>query len=75
MGQRDDNKYWVNVKTANPSGKLGDAGVIRQFDTKEEAKAYANCVNETGEDCFIKTKEEVPEAPVRHQGDVFESSK
>ena len=47
------------------------AGVIRRFETKEQAKAYAKSVNETGVDSFAKEHNAMPEPPVRHQGDVF----
>lgn len=70
IGQKDDNMYWVNVKTANPTGNIGDAGVIRRFNTQEEAKTYTNEVNQTGVDSFVKTNN-MAEEPVRHQGDVF----
>lgn len=68
-------KYRVNVRTANPTGKIGDAGVIRYFETKNDAKDYTNIVNKTKQDVFTpevkKTKEDIP---VRHAGDVFAMS-
>lgn len=55
LGYHDGQGYWVNVKTANPTGMIGDAGIIRRFDSKEDAKAYANEVNSTGMDVFVRT--------------------
>ena len=75
IGQNSDNTYWVNVKTAKPTGNLGDAGVIRRFDTEQQAKEYAKLVNETGVDTFVKCQDsEKPENAVRHEGDSFVSS-
>ena len=70
MGHCNNGAYCVNVKTANPSGNLGDAGVIRRFDTKEEALAYANQVNATGVDSFVP-QSQVVNSNVRHMGDEF----
>ena len=70
MGQKD-NKYWVNVKNANPTGKIGDGGVCRPFSSEEAAKAYAASVNEKGVDTFV-SQDSSKELPLqRHQGDVF----
>lgn len=71
LGEDKNGYYNVNVRTANPTGNLGDAGVIRRFENKEEAKAYAEIVNETGEDVFVKKQPEKAEKPVRHEGDDF----
>ena len=74
MGQSKDGAYWVNVRNAEPKGMIGDAGVIRRFETKQEAKEYAKKVNETGVDTFEYKKDVSEEKPVRHQGDTFELS-
>lgn len=71
LGQDNSGSYRVNVRTANPTGKLGDAGVIRYFDTKEEAKDYAKIVNTTGVDVYQKTSMVNDDEPVRHAGDTF----
>ena len=73
VGERNG-EYWVNVKTANPSGKIGDGGVIRRFESKEDAKKYAKLVNETGVDTFEYRKDVQNNEPVRHEGDTFERS-
>ena len=73
MGQCDGQYYCVNVRTANPTGNLGDAGVIRKFETKDEAKAYANEVNATGVDTFVHNNP-IKNDNVRHEGDVFVAS-
>ncbi len=72
IGENSNGSYSVNVKTAHPTGNLGDGGVIRTFDTKEEAKAYAALVNETGTDSYSK-KVDLPDIPTIHQGDSFVS--
>lgn len=70
MGGNPQKGYAVNVRNANPKGMLGDAGVIRVFETKEEAKAYANLVNTTGQDVFVKNP--IKDEPLKpHQGDEF----
>lgn len=70
VGYHDNVGYLVNVKTAKPTGNMGDAGVIRQFETKEEAKAYADYVNATGVDTFAH-QNPIVDTNVRHQGDEF----
>ena len=82
MGPRQGGDYWVNVKNANPSGMIGDAGVIRRFKTEDDAKAYTKTVNDTKpsseqeyklyQDKFEKSSPE-PQQPlnIRHEGDVF----
>ena len=74
IGQSRDGDYWVNVKNAQPKGMIGDAGVIRRFESKQEAKEYAKKVNETGVDTFEYKSEVSSEKPVRHEGDTFELS-
>lgn len=75
MGADDSGYYRVNVRTANPTGNIGDAGVIRRFENNEEAKAYAETVNDTGEDVYVKRRPQKEEKPVRHQGDCFDCEK
>lgn len=70
LGDNGNGGYRVNVRTANPTGKIGDAGVIRTFKTEDEAKLYADIVNETGQDVFVKQNKNF-ESPVRHSGDNF----
>lgn len=86
IGQKQNGDYWVNVRTARPSGLIGDAGVIRRFTNEEQAKAYTKLVNNTEltssqeyklyQDLFVKEKEE-PQQPlnIRHEGDEFVKSK
>ena len=74
LGYHDGSGYWVNVRTANPTGNIGDAGVIRRFETKEAAKEYAKTVNSTGVDTFTKQTAN-NDKPVCHEGDTFVSSK
>ena len=74
LGYHDGEGYWVNVRNANPTGKIGDGGVIRRFETKEEAKEYAKEVNATGIDTFIHTQNTNNNPNVRHVGDEFISS-
>ncbi|MBR6099589.1 hypothetical protein IKP85_07565 [bacterium] len=85
MGQRPSGDYWVNVRTARPSGMIGDAGVIRRFQNEEQAKAYVKLINNTPltseqeyklyQDMFVKEKPE-PQQPlnIRHEGDTFVKS-
>ena len=84
MGPRKDGSYWVNVKNANPTGMIGDAGVIRRFDSKKDAKVYTKMVNDTkpssqGEyQMYMDKFEKNPQNPqqpltIRHEGDVFVS--
>ena len=85
MGPRQGGVYWVNVRNEKPSGLIGDGGVIRRFESEDDAKAYAKTVNETKptseqeykmyQDKFEKSKPE-PQQPlnIRHEGDVFVSS-
>ena len=75
LGYHDGSGYWVNVRNANPTGNIGDAGVIRNFETKEEAKEYAQLVNSTGVDTFVKRPSINIDKPVYHEGDKFVSSK
>ncbi len=82
MGKRGTGEYWVNVRNANPTGMIGDGGVIRRFDSKEAAQGYTQQVNSARptseaeykmyQDMFVK---ETPQQPltIRHQGDVFVS--
>ena len=70
MGQQGQS-YLVNVRTKNPTGKLGDAGYIRRFDSKEEAKIFAEQVNETGVDTFEKQPVTNDDQETRHAGDEF----
>ena len=66
-GRQNDN-YYVNVRNAKPSGKFGDAGVIMRFDTKEQAKTYAQQVKETGIWNLAKTQNFTAGLnPVQHQ--------
>ncbi len=86
MGPRQGDNYWVNVRNANPTGMIGDAGVIRRFKSEEEAKTYAKTVNDLKpsseeeyklyQDKFEKSKPE-PQQPlnIRHEGDEFVKSK
>ena len=72
LGDNGYGGYRVNVRTAHPTGKIGDAGFVRTFRSEEEAKMYAKLVNETGEDVFVKkTEKENPN--VRHEGEDFVS--
>ena len=71
MGCDDNGKYRVNVRKAKPTGMIGDAGFIRYFDSKEEAKEYVKAVNKAGVDVFEKKANEPQEENVIHQGDVF----
>lgn len=64
-------KYRVNVKSTEAQGNIGGAGVIRYFETKEEAKEYIKAVNKTGEDVFVKNEPVEPVENVRHVGDEF----
>lgn len=70
LGGNENRGYSVNVKTAHPYGNIGDAGVIRTFRSEDEAKIYADIVNSTGQDVFIK-KNTTEDAPIRHSGDDF----
>lgn len=70
VGQRGQD-YWVNVRNANPQGMIGDAGVIRRFDSKEDAKAYAQQVNATGVDIFAPKPPTYNDNAIRHSGDEF----
>lgn len=64
--------YLVNVRTAHPTGKIGDAGYIKRFDEKEEAKNFTKVVNDTKQDVFIPQKpQKNNDVIVRHQGDTF----
>lgn len=67
-------QYLVNVRTANPTGKIGDAGVIRFFETKNEAKDYTRRINQTKQDIFVPEKKEKNDLTVIHQGDAFVQS-
>ena len=71
MGERANGEYWVNVRTAKPKGMIGDAGFIRRFDSKKEAKEYAKTVNKTGIDHFTLADKPAQVLPIRHEGDVF----
>lgn len=74
IGPKGDGGYWVNVKTAHPKGRIGDAGFIRKFNTEEEAKIYTDIVNTTGQDVFVKQKQDdLASGP--HAGDTFEAKK
>jgi hypothetical protein len=62
IGQRDG-KYAVNVKpTTVPAGNLGGGGVVKSFDTAEDAKAFADAVNKNqnltppDKDAFVKSE-------------------
>ena len=70
LGYHENEGYWVNVRNAKPTGKAGDGGVIRRFETEEEAKAYMQGVNDCGEDTFMRSVN-YAEEPVRHEGDEF----
>lgn len=74
LGYHEGEGYWVNVRNANPTGKLGDGGVIRRFETKEDAKNYTQEVNSTGIDTFSYTTKPNNNNVVRHDGDEFISS-
>ena len=85
IGPRQGGDYWVNVKNANPTGAIGDGGVIRSFKTEDEAKAYTKTVNDTKpssqeeyklyQDKFEKSKPQSEQPQnVRHEGDVFVKS-
>ena len=63
--------YWVNVRTANPKGNIGDGGVIRRFTSDDAAKKYADSVNKTGIDTFVSENKAPETAPQVHAGDVF----
>ena len=67
-------KYLVNVKDTEAKGNIGSAGMIRQFETKKEAKEYIKAVNKTGEDVFEKKDSNESLELVRHEGDTFTSS-
>lgn len=69
MGYREGYGYMVNVKNANPTGMIGDGGIIRRFETKEEAKEYIKSVNATGKDTFVPQNKE--EEPIPLAGDEF----
>lgn len=74
-GSDANGKYMVNVKSKEAAGSIGGAGVIRYFNTKEEAKEYAKSVNKTGVDTFVKNPIVLDSnKPVNHEGDVFVSS-
>lgn len=55
IGKDNNGFYRVNVKNTNPAGKFGDAGVIRVFESKEEAEEYVDDVNEVGMDIFVSS--------------------
>lgn len=74
LGGNVDNGYRVNVRTAHPKGNIGDAGVIRTFKTEEDAKLYAQTVNDKGYDFFTQSAP-VEDKPVRHEGDEFIAAK
>lgn len=74
MGQQKNGEYWVNVRNAQPKGLIGDAGYIRHFNSKDEAKAYTKEVNETGVDSFVKQEPKQEPLNIRHEGDTFVSS-
>lgn len=64
--------YRVNVKNAHPTGKIGDAGVIKYFEAKDKAKEYTDIVNKTKQDVFVPLPKKLTKGPlVRHEGDVF----
>ena len=75
MGEGKDGFYLVNVRTANPTGNIGDAGFIRRFPSKDAAKNYTDSVNKTGEDTFIKNDKSNQTSLPRHEGDVFVKAK
>ncbi len=51
--------YMVNVRSTKRTGNIGDAGVIRFFDTKDEAEAYIDKVNSTGQmDTFVRQEDQ-----------------
>jgi len=59
IGQADG-KFAVNVKSAVPSGKLGDAGLIEKFDNEADAKAFVEAINnnklaQPAQDGFVKS--------------------
>ena len=64
-------KYLVNVKNTEAKGMIGGAGMIRQFDTKEEADEYIKAVNKSGVDVFEKKDSNDMVEFVRHEGDTF----
>lgn len=71
IGPKNDGSYWVNVRNANPQGMIGDGGVIRRFDTKEEAKNYADKVNSTGTDTFEPRRESCENCEPQYYVDEF----
>ena len=75
IGPSNDGSYWVNVKNSNPKGMIGDGGVIRRFDTKEEAKIYANKVNSTGVDTFERSHNTENSAPRYYSDEFYYSEK
>ena len=75
MGQMGPNDYGVNVRTAHPTGKIGDAGFVRRFNSEHEAKEYAKSVNKTGKDTFVKDDKSRQTPIQRHEGDVFVKAK
>ncbi len=77
VGGNENKGYMVNVRPAHRKGNFGDGGVIRTFETKQEAKTYSKLVNETGQDIFVnnKTNNHMDERPIRHYGDDFINSK
>ena len=64
-------KYLVNVKNTEAKGMIGGAGIVRQFDTKEDAKQYIKAVNKSGVDVFEKKDSNDKVEFVRHEGDTF----
>ena len=74
VGCDDNGRCKVNVKNTNAAGSIGGGGMIRVFDSKEEAKAYAKAVNATGVDVFEKKVDKPQEENVIHQGDMFVKS-
>jgi hypothetical protein len=73
MGQDKSGSYNVNVKTANPQGNIGDAGVVRHFQDKRDAEAYAKIVNETGEDDYVKRHPQTVDIKP-YSGDTFKGN-
>lgn len=81
MGPKQGGDYWVNVRNANPTGMIGDGGVIRRFDSEKDAKDYAKWVNDAKpsskdeyqmyQDKFQKSEPKQEPLNVRHEGDVF----
>lgn len=72
VGGNPESGYRVNVKNANPTGMIGDGGVLRYFDTKTEAVMYTNLVNATGKDVFTMEREyEKDRMPERYDRDGF----